>query len=40
MLAETGAEGWQIAVLIGGAVLMLLGAAGVVYAGVLRRRGR
>jgi len=40
VLAETGAEGWQVAVLIGGAVLMLLGAAGVVYAGVLRRRGR
>lgn len=39
-LAQSGAEGWQIPVLIGGIVFMLLGAAGVVYAGIIRRRGR
>ena len=39
-LAATGLDGTQLGVLIGGGVLMLVGAAGIVYANILRRRGR
>ncbi|MCS0499597.1 hypothetical protein [Protaetiibacter mangrovi] len=39
-LAATGVEGWQIALLVGGIALMVLGAVGVVLGGRIRRRGR